>query len=120
MQGRRGQVCDSQHWTRGQGAPQSAHGSQSANGRSDQDQGEDGCAVASGQGFQRLRTGILESAETFSARHPGPYHGPKKNPGSGVTAAGVFLFPVESPMVTTEEQKESGDLPDTFDCVTIG
>src|SRR5450755_4498353 len=53
MQRRRGQVCDSEHRPRGEGAPQGAHGTQPANRGSNQDQSQDGSALARVEGFQR-------------------------------------------------------------------
>src|SRR6266852_495754 len=48
-QGRRGQIRHSEHRTRGEGAPQGAHGPQSADGRGNQDQGEDSRASPRGK-----------------------------------------------------------------------
>src|SRR6266566_4129129 len=52
-QGRRGQICHSEHRTRGEGAPEGAHGPQSTDWRSDQDQGKDSRASPRGKSVQR-------------------------------------------------------------------
>src|SRR5579883_2100457 len=52
MQGWRGQIRDSEHRPRGEGAPQGAHGPQSANRRGHQDQGQDGGPAARIEGVQ--------------------------------------------------------------------
>ena len=61
MQRRRGQVCDSEYRPRGEGAPQGAHGPQSANRGSNQDQSQDGSALARVEGFQRRDFGLVSA-----------------------------------------------------------
>src|SRR5216684_1207360 len=63
-QGRRGQIRHSEHRTRGEGAPQGAHGPQSADWRSDQDQGENRCSFARRKGPQRRDSLIRQVSQT--------------------------------------------------------
>src|SRR5260370_10787103 len=69
-QGRRGQIRHSEHRTRGEGAPQGAHGPQSADGRGNQDQGEDSRASPRGKSVQRRhsRLGAFSQRELLQTK----------------------------------------------------
>ena len=87
VEGWRRQIRHPRHRPRREGAPQGAHGPQPANGRSDQDQGEDRGSPAPVEGVQRRHSEVTIPA--FST------------PRAQVWTAGFrrrFLFPAAVPL----------------------